>query len=107
MWPRSFDRGRDLKPTKATYVFEKDAGSIPPGVAVALDNLNRQGILATAFEDNTIDGTGEVPEQYKIALDAARLGGPLPVLIVQSGDEVLSITKSPLTEADVMEAVAQ
>lgn len=91
-----------VKPTAVTYVWEKDNGGIPSGVLVALDKLNRQGIVATSFEQDTTDGTGETPEQYKLALSEAKKTG-LPALVVMAGANVVRVVKVT-TEAEVLEA---
>lgn len=92
------------KVTQVTYVYEKDASFIPSGVQAALNRLNRErGILATSFERDTTDGSGEVPEQYKPAAESCEKFG-LPLLVVQSGQKVLQVVKSPTTETSVMEA---
>lgn len=92
-----------LKPTTATYVYEKDHGTPPSSVAAGLDKLNRQGILATAFEQDTKDGNGNTPTQYVVALAEAKKAG-LPALVVQAGDKVLRVVKVS-TEAKVLEAI--
>lgn len=91
------------KPDTAVYIYEKDSGGIPSGVAVGIDKLNRQGLLATNFEDDTTDGDGDVPDQYKVPLAAAREAG-LPALVVMGGGEVLRVVKVT-GEADTLEAV--
>ena len=98
--------GLSTKATAATYVYEKDqTGSVPGPVLVALDKLNRdKKILATTFEDDTLDSTGETPEQYKVPLAAANAAG-LPALVVTAGAKVLRTVKAPTTEAQVLEAV--
>jgi hypothetical protein len=89
-------------PTKITYVYEKDQGEVPSVVRVALDKLNRKGISATAFEDDTTDGSGAVPEQYAIALaEATKVG--VPALVSQAGSVVLKVVKAPTTEQQVLE----
>jgi len=90
--------------TAATYVYEKDDGGVPPPVAAALDKLNRErpGFVASPFEDDTVDGAGETPEQYKVAKDAAK---KLPSLVVQAGTKVLKVVEDPKTLEQVMEAV--
>jgi hypothetical protein len=60
-------------------------------------------VVATVFEDDTRDGSGEVPDQYKVPLAAAQQAG-LPALVVTAGDKVLKVAKDPKTEAEVMEA---
>ena len=94
-----------LKPTTATYVYEKDHGTPPSPVAAGLDKLNRQGILATAFEEDTKDGNGNTPSQYVIALTEATKAG-LPALVVQAGDKVMRVVKAPASEQQVLEAIA-
>jgi hypothetical protein len=95
----------DTKATAATYVYEKDDTAIPVGVSTGLNRLNREkNIRATLFEDDTVDGDGDVPDQYKVALEAAIKAG-LPAFVVQAGDTVLTVVKSPTTEAQLLEAV--
>jgi hypothetical protein len=91
------------KVTAATYVYEKDNGSVPPPVLAALDKLNRAGVMATTFEEDTTDADGKVPDQYAVALPAARTAG-LPSLVVLAGDKVLRTVKAPTTEEQVTEA---
>jgi len=91
--------------TAAVYVYEKDDGGVPPFVAVAVNRLNRERkVVATLLEDDTTDGDGEVPEQYRSALDAARKAG-LPAVVALAGRTVLRVTPQPASEAAVMEAV--
>lgn len=97
------------KVNRVTYVYEKDNNNIPRPVSVGLQRLNADSggsVIATEFEeDSTVDGTpgGRVPSQYKIALEAARKEG-LPALVVQSGDTVVRVVKSPTTTEQVLEA---
>ena len=89
----------------AVYVYEKDDGPIPTYVTVAINKLNRERqILATLLEADTTDGDGDVPEQYRSALDAARKAG-LPSLVALAGRTVIRVTPRPGSEAAVMEAV--
>ncbi len=88
------------KTDRVTYVFEKDDGTPPPAVMAALNKLNREGIVATAFEDDTRDGNGNVPEQYKVALEAAQKYS-LPALVVQAGTKVKATLK-PTTESEAL-----
>lgn len=91
--------------TAATYVYEKDKGMPPSPVRVALNRINREtSIIATEFEQNSFDGSDEIPDQYKAALSAAKADG-LPALVVLSGDKVVRIVKAPTTETQVLEAV--
>lgn len=92
------------KITQATYVYEKDQSFIPSPVAAAINQLNRQGIRASSHEVDTTDGTGEVPEQYKLAVPAAKEAG-LPAMVFQSTDKVLKVLKAPKTDAEILEAV--
>lgn len=94
-----------VKATAATYVYEKDSGGVPSHVLTGLNRLNREKkIVATLYEDDTPDGSGEVPEQYKVPLKAAQDAG-LPALVVTAGNVVLKVVKAPKTEAELMEAV--
>ena len=91
--------------TAAVYVYEKDASAVPAFVTVAINRLNRERkVVATLLEADTTDGTGEVPDQYRLALDAARKAG-LPAVVALAGPTVLRVTRAPATEAAVMEAV--
>lgn len=74
------------KPDAVVYVYEKDDTAIPSEVMVMLDKLNRAGILATDIDDDVTDGDGQVPDQYKAAIDAARLAG-LPAIVLLSKGE--------------------
>lgn len=85
------------------YVYEKDESAVPSPVMAALNTLNRQGIVATLFEDDTKDGTGETPEQYKVPFAAAKEAG-MPALVATAGEKVVRVVKSPKTEAEVLEA---
>lgn len=91
---------------RVTYVYEKDSNITPKPVAFALQRLNTEykDVIASEFEEDSVDGTGEVPEQYKIALEAARKSG-LPALVIQAGNTVVKILKAPKTEAEVMNEV--
>jgi hypothetical protein len=95
------------KVTRVTYVYEKDQNAVPRQVASALQRINADsslGVVATEFENDTTDGTGDVPDQYKIALDAARKAG-LPALVAQAGDSVVRVISNPKTETQVLEVV--
>ncbi len=91
--------------TAAVYVYEKDDGGVPPFVTVAVNRLNRERrVVATLLEADTTDGTGDVPDQYQAALDAARKAG-LPAVVALAGRTVIRVTPRPGSEAAVMEAV--
>jgi hypothetical protein len=95
------------KATAATYVYEKDSGGVPSAVMAGLNKVNRDSgykILAMVVEDDPDDGTGDIPEQNKVALKAARDSG-LPALVVTAGDVVLRIVKGPTTQQQITEAV--
>jgi hypothetical protein len=84
------------KVTAVTYVHEQRAGDIPPAIKAALSKLNERSILATTFDKDTLDKQGgETPEQYKIALAAAKV---LPSLVVQAGPRVLNVVEKPTAE---------
>lgn len=106
-WPSMPNWIPTTEPVKATacvYIYEKDDSAIPPPVLAALDKLNREKkIIATTFEDDTLDGTGQVPDQYKVPLAAANEAG-LPALVVTAGDTVLKVVKAPTTLEQVLEA---
>lgn len=90
------------KVDRVTYVHDEKA-VLPSGVLAALAELNTQGIIATSFPDDATDGSGEVPDQYKVALPAAKASG-IPSLVVQAGGKVVRTVKAPTTKAAVLEA---
>lgn len=93
-----------VKADKATYVYEKDSGGVPPAVMAGLNKLNREKkILATVLEDDPQNGTGSVPEQYKLAHAEARKAG-VPALVVESAGKLLRVVKAPTTTEQVLEA---
>ena len=97
-----------VEATAATYVYEKDQHAVPSYVLGAFNKLNRgeRPILATLLEADPQDGTGDVPDQYKVALAAAKEAG-LPALVVTAGDKVLAVVKSPESEQAIIEAVTK
>lgn len=90
------------KVDRVTFVYEKDDHAIPSGVQVGLSTLNQRGILATIFEQDTVDGSGETPEQYKVALKAAKDAG-LPSAVAQAGAKVTKVAKNPTLDTHVLE----
>lgn len=91
--------------TAVVYVYEKDDGPIPPGVLSGIDRLNRErNLVASLFEDDSTDGTGAVPEQYRPALAAAKAAS-IPSLVVLSGTTSVRVVLRPTTEEQVMGAV--
>jgi hypothetical protein len=76
------------KPDRVVYVFEKDDSAPSIEVMTMLDKLNRAGIEATDVDDDVVDGDGQVPDQYKAAIDAARLAG-LPTFVLLAKGEFL------------------
>ena len=91
--------------TSVTYVMEKDDGAVPSGVMAGLNRLNREkGIVATVFEEDSTDGDGDVPDQYREPLRAAREAG-LPAFVVMGGNKVLRVVKAPTTADAIVEAV--
>lgn len=91
---------------RVTYVYEKDNNIAPKPVAYALHRLNTEyeNVIATQFEDDSTDGDDDIPDQYKIALEAAKKAG-LPALVIQAGPTVVKVLKAPQTEAEVMNEV--
>lgn len=92
------------KPDLVTYVYEKDDGAVPAYVASALSKINEQGINANPVDDDTRDGDGQIPDQYKAAFEAASKDGT-PLLVSTSKGKVLRKVKSPKTEDEVLGVV--
>lgn len=87
-----------------TYVYEKDDNPVPNGVQAALNTLNREkNIVASIYDDDTLDGKGEIPEQFKLPMSAAKESG-LPSLVVVGGEKVIRVVKDPKTADAVLEA---
>ena len=98
-WP-TITQGID----RVTYVYEKDEGAVPRPISYSLAELNKLGgIIATELEVDPETGLGGIPTQDKIAVDAAKTAG-LPALVVQQGEKVVNVAKSPQTVADVAAA---
>ena len=91
------------KPDAVTFVFEKDERGPTAPIMSALNKLNRQGIMATTHEVDTLDGTDQIPDQYKLVVPAAKEAG-LPALVVSGGGKVIRTVKDPKTEEAVLEA---
>lgn len=106
-WPAPTPRPPVVAPaaTAAVYVYEKDAGGVPPGVTVGIDRLNRERrIVASLLEADATNGAGEVPAQFRAAIAAAR-GRGLPALVVLSGSAVAAVVPAPTTAEQIMGAV--
>jgi hypothetical protein len=87
-----------------TYVYEKSDHALPSYVTVALNKLNREGIVASYYEADTTDDEGQVPDQFKAPLEAAKESG-MPALVATSEGEVVKTIKDPKTELEILEAV--
>lgn len=92
--------------TKVTYVYEKDKNAIPSAVAGAMDKLNRAGTTATMIDKDIVDGDGQIPDQYKVAIGKAiELSPPnafVPAVISEADGVVIKTFQNPKTEADVV-----
>ena len=93
------------KVTAVVYVYEKDNNAVPLQVAKALQDINAAGgVVASDFEEDTVDGDGQVPDQYKTALAEATKRG-LPALVVEFSSGLPRAWKNPMTAAEVTEAM--
>jgi len=93
------------KVRRITYVYEKDQNQVPKPIAAALQAINADGsVVATEFEEDSTDGTGDTPDQYKKALELARKAG-LPSLVVEYSSGDPKVVNDPKTEKEVMEAI--
>ena len=100
--------GMTGQPAQVVYVYEKDSNPVPRPVAGALMAINadeESGIEATEFEDDTVDGGGDVPEQYKAALRAARKSGLPALVVLDADDRIIEVVSNPTTEEQVMESI--
>jgi hypothetical protein len=103
--PPKPDPNQPSKILRLTYVYEKDQSSPPRPVASVLQQLNADGLVdAAEFEKDTVDGDGQVPDQFKVALEAAKKAG-LPALVVEYEAGPPKVVKDPKTEADVRGAL--
>jgi len=93
--------------SQVTYIYEKDETAPPPEVSGELLRLNQETeIAASEIDDDVVDGSGEVPDQYKKSIQAAREHG-LPCLVIQDDQgNVLAVVASPTTAEDIRKAVS-
>lgn len=92
--------------TMVTYVYEKDQTPMPPEVSAELQRLNADGessVVASEFEEDTVNGLGQTPTQYVTALAEARKVG-LPAVVIQGADGTLKAIRNP-TAAEITEAL--
>lgn len=90
---------------RVTYIYEKNQSPVPQQVSAAIAKLNeRPGLVAAEFERDTKDGNNKMPEQFKIAAEAAEKAG-LPALVIQKDDIIYRVLESPTTEKEIMEAL--
>jgi len=92
------------KPTKATYVYEQRAGSVPSAVLSALNTLNRSGVVATPVDQHVLGGGDAIPAQYVVAMEEAKKAG-IPCLVVEYSTGPPKVVKAPTTAEQVLEAV--
>lgn len=93
-----------VRPNRATYVYESRKNSVPSPVSVAIDKLNRAGIVANKVDQNSLAGKGQIPVQFTVALEEARKAG-IPCLVVEYTRGPPKVVSAPTTEAQVLEAV--
>jgi len=89
--------------TKATYVYEQRAGSVPSAVLSALNTLNRSGIVATPVDQHVLGGGDSIPAQYVVAMEEAKKAG-IPCLVVEYSTGPPKVVKAPTTAEQVLEA---
>ncbi len=93
--------GPVIKGSQITYVYEKDDGAVPPHIYGALQTLATKVSLASTFEEDTVDGSGETPDQFKLPLAEAKKEG-LPALVYTKDSAVIKVIKAPKTEAEAL-----
>jgi len=79
---------------KLTYVYEQSEQTVPKPIQLLLRKLNKDGIQATAIDDDGETGLGSIPIQYKNAISSAREIG-IPCLIVENNGKVTLTVKDP------------
>lgn len=98
----------DVEPTPqvtSVVYLHKKSTRIPPAVKGAINEINRGGeIRASLHLYSTTDGDGEVPDQFKPAVEAVS-EHELPTLVILAGDEVVDRIADPRTKDDVLEAL--
>lgn len=92
------------KATAVTYVYEKGMNGVPNYVQAAINKLNHQGFTASNHEVDVTDGEEQVPDQFKVAVAAAKEAG-LPSVVSTAGDKVVKVVKEPKTEDEVLGVV--
>ena len=92
---------------RLTYVYEKDEGGVPSAVLAALSalELSDASVRVSVFEDDTTDGDGQVPEQFKSAKAAAEKHGS-PCVVSEASGQVIAVVLSPRTKDDVLKALS-
>lgn len=97
--------------TRVTYLFEKDNNPVPAAVLKGLISLNGTDanaasyVFASYFEIDGTAGDGDVPTQYKKAVEVGK--DSIPCLVVENKDGTTKVIKNPKTEADVLNAVKE
>lgn len=90
--------------TQVTYVYEKERAPVPNSIRLGLRRVQREGITAGEIDQDARTGDGNVPSQYKIAIDAAKEAG-IPALVVQAGDKIVKVIQNPQDFNEVLEAI--
>lgn len=99
------------RPTRVTYLFEKDSNPVPSAVLKGLISLNgtdanaASSVYASYFEIDGTAGDGDVPKQYEIAVKAGK--DSIPCLVVENKDGTTKVIKNPKTTDDVLNAVKE
>lgn len=92
--------------SKITYVYEKDEGGVPSAILAALSEVesSHASVTVSVFEDDTVDGTGQVPVQFQRAKEASDKYGR-PCLVAESVERVVRVRLKPKGREDVLYAL--
>jgi hypothetical protein len=88
-------------PMLVVVVYESSEMPLPTQTYDARPKIEEAGHEFRVVDDDVEDGDGQMPDELKLAIPAAREHG-LPALVVQSGDEILKVLDLPETAEEII-----